>query len=119
MSLLARNLARSNKKITLQDRAIVPPLFGSADYDEAFSDTITVSAIIRTPSGKTYFDGVSTEFNITHEIVIAYVEGVTAETWILFNDRRIDILAVENCCEENEVLILTCNDRGVKRASMS
>ena len=118
MSLLARNLARSNKTVILQNRAIAPPLFGSTNFDETFSgDTDPLPAIVKTPRGKTFFDGVGTDVNITHEITIAFVEGVTAETWVLFKSRRIDILAVENCCEDDTVLILTCNDRGNGEAS--
>ena len=119
MSLLSRSLAKSKHTITLQNRDIVSPLFGTPDFDETFTDTQSVKAIIKTPKGKTYFDGVSTEFNITHEIIIAYVAGVTAETWILFGTTRIDILAVANCCEDDTVLRLTCNDRGDKEASKS
>lgn len=116
--LLARELAKSNNTIILQNRNIEPPVFGSSNFDETFSgDTDPLQAMVKTPRGKTFFDGVGTDVNITHEIVIAYVAGVTAETWVLFKGRRIDILAVENCCEQDKVLILTCTDRGTDAAS--
>lgn len=118
MSLLARGLAQSNKTVILQNRDIEPPLFGSSNFDETFSgDSDPLPAIVKTPRGKTFFDGVGTDVNITHEIVIAFIDGVTAETWVLFKGRRIDILEVENCCEDDEVLILTCTDRGVGEAA--
>jgi len=118
MSLLAHSIAKSNKTVILQNRDIAPPLFGSTNFDETFSgDSDPLKAIVKTPRGKTFFDGVGTDVNITHEIIIAFVAGVTAETWILFKGRRIDILAVENCCEDDEVLILTCNDRGIGEAA--
>lgn len=118
MSLLAHSIARSNKTIILQNRDIAPPLFGSTNFDETFSsDSDPLKAIVKTPRGKTFFDGVGTDVNITHEIIISFVAGVSAETWILFKGRRIDILAVENCCEDDQVLILTCNDRGTGEAS--
>lgn len=116
-NLFLRNLAKCGKSITLQDRAIAPPTFGTPDFDENFSNDNTVQAIVKTVRGKTFFDGVNPERAITHEICIEYVAGVTAETWILFNGRRIDILAVENCCENDDVLILTCTDRGVGEAA--
>ena len=118
MSLLARGLAHSNKTVILQNRDIEPPLFGSSNFDETFSgDSDPLPAIVKTPRGKTFFDGVGTDVNITHEIVIAFIEGVSAETWVLFKGRRIDILEVENCCEDDEVLILTCTDRGTGEAA--
>ena len=117
MSLFARNLARCGKDITLQNRDIEAPIFGTPDFTETFSGDQVVKAIVKTVNGKTFFDGVNTETNITHEMRIDYLAGVTAETWILFNSRRIDILSVENCCENDDVLILTCSERGVGLAA--
>lgn len=118
MSLFKRNLAKYGKSITLQNRDIVSPIFGTPDFDENFSGDIVRTALVKTIRGKTFFDGVSTERLITHEFRIEYESGViddntvTAETWVLFKSRRIDVLSVTNCCEEDEVLILTCSDRG-------
>lgn len=117
MSLFKRNLAKCGQPITLQNRDIQAPVFGTPDFDEEFSDIDTVQAIVKTKSGKTFFDGVATERLITHEICIEYVAGVTAETWVEFKGRRIDVLQVTNCCEKDEVLILTCSERGVGEAS--
>lgn len=116
-ALFKRNLAKCGKTITLQNRAISSPLFGQPDFGETFSGDQDVTAIIKTVKGKTFFDGISTEVNITHEICIEYLAGVTAETWILFKSRRIDILQVTNCCEEDKVLILTCSERGTAEAA--
>lgn len=117
MSLFARNLARCGQTITLQNRAIAAPVFGSVDFGETFSDDQDVQAIVKTVKGKTFFDGVNTEKIITHEMCINYIEGVTSETWILFKGRRIDILNVINCCEKDKMLILICSERGVGEAA--
>jgi len=117
MSLFDRQLAKCGKTITLQNRDIVAPIFGNQNFDESFSGDQNVQAIIKTVRGKTFFDGVNTETNITHEIRIKYLAGVTAETWILFSGRRIDILSVENCCEEDRILVLTCSERGTAEAA--
>ncbi len=122
-SLFKRNLAKHGKTITLQNRDILPPIFGSSDFNETFSGDTDVKAIVKTVNGKTFFDGVETERLITHEFQIEFVSGtidddtVTAETWVVFKGRRIDILDVENCCENDEKLILTCSDRGTGEAS--
>lgn len=118
MSLFDRQLKTCGQQITLQNRAIQPPSFGSPDFDENFSGDLPVQALISTERGKTLFDGVATDNPITHKICINYVEGVTAETWVLLdNGSRLDILDVENCCEKNERLILRCTDRGTAQAS--
>lgn len=117
MTLLAHSLAKCGQLITLQNRDIVSPVFGSVDFDENFSGDQVVTALVKTIRGKTFFDGVSAERLITHEIILYFVAGITAETWILFKGRRIDVLAVDNCAEKDKVLILTCSDRGVGEAA--
>ena len=103
--------------ITLNNRDITPPLFNTVDFDENF-DPIDVGnpesfSLIETVTGKTFFDGVNTETPITHIIYIPYNENVTAETWITFEDRRIDILRVEDFDERHQFMKLTCNERGL------
>lgn len=99
-------------KIKLQGRNITPPVFGSADFDEKFSLEAEVWAMINTVSGRTYFDG-NADLNITHHIYIRYDVTVTAETWIEFGGRRIDILTVENLDERSEYMKLVCIERGL------
>lgn len=121
--MFKRNLAKYGQTITLQNRDIVAPVFGFANFDESFSGDIDRPAIVKTIKGKTFFDGVAEERIITHEFMLEYEAGVvddtliTSETWILFKGRRIDVLSVENCCEKDEVLILTCSDVGTGEAA--
>lgn len=115
--LFKRNLAKHGQTITLQNRSIVQPLFGGVDFDERFDGDNDVQAIVKTIKGKTFFDGVNTESVITHELLIEFIDGVTAETWVLFKGRRLDVLNVINCCEEDEILTLVCNERGTAEAS--
>jgi len=99
-------------EIVLQNRSIVPPVSGSSDFDENFTPNSTVWAAVNTVSGKTFFDGVGTETNITHEIFIRYDVTITAEVWVLLDSRRFDILDVEDLDERNEFMKLLCVDRG-------
>ena len=117
IGLFKRNLKRCGQDVTLQNRDIVAPDFGSPDFDEAFSNDIVVKATINTQRGKTLFDGVATDNPVTHKICIEYLSGVTAETWILFKGRRFDIIDVENCGEKDQILILRCNERGTGEAA--
>ena len=105
--------------ITLENRAIQAPDFDTVDFDEEFTaPNPPISAMIQTVSGKTFFDGVSTEIDITHWIYINFDATVTAETWVKFEDgRRLDILRVENLDERSQYQLLHCTDRGDKEAS--
>lgn len=107
-------------QITLENRAIQPPVFGSVDFTEDFTGNPPVWALIETVSGKTFFDGVSTEIDVTHWIFIEFDVTVTAETWIKLEDgRRLDILNVEDLDERSDFMKLQCNDRGAKTASQA
>ena len=117
LALFKRNLAKCGKTITLQNRDIAAPEFGTPDFDEAFTNTVDVLAILKTERGKVLFDGVATDNPITHKICIEFVTGVTAETWVLFNGRRFDILDVENCGEQDLCLVLRCTERGTGEAA--
>ena len=117
INLFLRNLAKCGQTITLQNRDIVPPKFGSADFDEAFSGDTVVTAIIQTERGKVIFDGVGTDNPITHKFCLEWVSGVTAETWILFGGNRYDIIDVEDCGEQNICLVLRCTERGTGEAA--
>ncbi len=116
-TLFKRNLAKCGQSITLQDRDIQAPDFGTPDFDLDFTNDTLVTAIVQTERGKTLFDGVATDTPITHKFIIEYLAGVTSETWVLFDGRRFDIVDVENNAEKNECLILRCTERGVGEAA--
>ena len=118
-ALFSRNLKRYGQSITLQNRDIQPPDFGSSDYDEDFTNDRVVLGIINTSRGKTMFDGVSNNRLVTQIIFIAFIPNITAETWVLFKGRRFDVLDVENCCERDDVLKLSCSERGIGNAAKS
>ncbi len=103
--------------IKLQSRNIVAPFFNSVDFDEDFQDSAEVWALIETQTGRTVFDGVDTDINITHNIIIRYDVAVTAETWIELDSERIDIVFVEDLESRKEWMKLLCTTRGVGEAS--
>lgn len=106
-------------EITLENRAIEAPEFDTVDYDETFTaPNPAIWSLIETVSGKTFFDGVGTEIDVTHWIYINFDTTVTAETWVKLSDgRRLDILMVENLDERSDVMKLVCVDRGAAQAS--
>lgn len=118
IQLFKRNLIKCGQEIILQDRNIQPPVFGDPDFDETFVDVDTVSSLIDTERGNVLFDGVSTDRPITHKICIEYLGGVvSSQTWIKFGERRFDIIDVENYNERDEILKLSCHERGVGEAT--
>ena len=105
-------------EITLENRAITAPEFEGVDFDETFTPNTPVWALVETVRGKTFFDGVNTEEDITHWIYINFDSTVTSETWIkLADERRLDIVRVENLDERSEFMLLHSIDRGAKEAS--
>lgn len=118
MSLFKRQLNKNGKDITLHNRAIVAPAGGEVDFDMSFTTPTPVRALLCTQRGTTLFDGVATDRLVTHLVKIEYMAGVTAETWVQLADgRRLDVLDVENCCEDNTILKLLCAETGANKAS--
>lgn len=118
------NIRRKHRKVCigdkdtlvkLQSRALTAPSSG-VDLSETFVDISDVWALVETVSGKSFFNDVGIEFNVTHHIYIDYIAGITDEAWIEFTDasgdRRFDILDFEDLEERHEDLKLVCNDRG-------
>lgn len=99
-------------EVIIEDRNITPVLEG-VDFGEEFTEKYKAMAAINTVSGKTFFDGINTEINVTHIIGLRFDATVTAECWINFNGRRIDILDLENLDERNEWMEATCVERGL------
>lgn len=98
-------------EIVLQDRKIIAPTT-TVDFSENFTEAAIVWAKMDTGRGKTAFDDSEIETDITHEFSIRYLDGITAETWILFENRRFDIIDVEDMEERHEWLVLRCSERG-------
>lgn len=97
----------------MQNRNLTAPAFQAVDFEEEFEDNGDAYAAIDTVTGKTFFDGVNTDSPVTHEIYIVFDTTVTAQSWVEFDSRRIDILKVENFEERNEFMLLTCVERGL------
>ena len=104
--------------ITLQNRSITAPNSG-VDFGESFSGDIDVWAACETKNGVSIFDETNVEKVVTHVFGIRYDSGITAETWILFEGRRLDIFNVEDLDERHEWMILTCGERGDESKSVN
>ncbi len=119
-------VADLDRLITIENRSITPPSAGSVDYTETFttkdepeSPSGEVWAKLETRNGESVFDATNVERTVTHKFTIRFIEGITAETWILYNGKRFDILDTENLDERNEFIVLPCNVRGVSTNSVN
>jgi len=111
MSLLAHTLSRCGQNVTVESRDMT---IVNGKASEVFSDPIPIGAAVKTVSGVTAFDNTNTETVITHRLCIVYNADITAEKWVKLNTKRIRIISVENCCEQNETMILLCTERGTE-----
>ena len=98
-------------EITLQDRSITPPTT-TVDFSETFTENAIAWAMVNTVRGKTAFDGAEVERDITHEFTIRFLTGVDAETWVLHNGERYDIIDAEDLEERHDWLVLRCAKLG-------
>lgn len=99
-------------EITIQARNIKSPPSDGVDFVEEFTGDDVVWAAVNTKSGVVFFDGTNQEVLKTHEIYIRYLQGVTAEAWVLFKGSRYDVLQVDNLEERDEFMRLDCTNRG-------
>lgn len=111
MSLFARNLAKCGKDVIFEDR---DERIVNGRSSEVFSNARDDRAIVKTLKGIKVFDSTNTERVATHRMCLAYRADVGAEQWVRLasSDKRMRILSAENCCENDEVLILMCTERG-------
>lgn len=113
-----------DRVVTIQDRAIQPPT-DSVDYTLLFTDGVAtpdgqIFASIKTVTGEEVFDGHNVGTPVTHHIIIPFIEGVTAETWVKLEDgTRLNIVqgGVEDLDERNEFLLLRCTTTGSETQS--
>ncbi len=103
-----------DKRIILHTRSIRSPNQGAVDFTEKFSESVEVWAKIVTATGKTIFDGVNTDLNITHEIYVRWRDGLTAETWIEHKAKLFDIIVAEDFEEDQDYFKLSCSMRGAR-----
>lgn len=111
MSLFARNLNKYGKDVTFEDRN---EKILNGQSSEVFDNVRNDRAIIKTLRGKSVFDSTNTERVATHEMRLNWRADVGAEQWVrrTGTTKRLKILTAENCCANDEILILMCTERG-------
>jgi len=111
MTLFARNLAKYGKDVIIEDRDV--KVINGLPTEVFSNPTPTLKAIMKTLTGVAVFDSTNTERVATHRLSMDFRADVTAERWVKFGTKRIKILNVEDCCEDEKVMILMCTERGL------
>lgn len=101
-----------NKRITIYQRPIGVPNYGSVIVQYQFVVLAEIWAAIETMQGDFFGDMVSRDNQPTDRFYIRYRDDITADNWIGFNGFRFDILRVENINRYKEYLSLLCVDTG-------
>lgn len=101
-----------NKRVTIYERPIEAPVYGSATVQYDFIPVAEVWAAVETIQGDFFGDMVSRDNQPTDRFYIRYRDDITSDNWIGFNGFRFDILRVENINRYKEYLILLSVDTG-------
>lgn len=101
--------------VTIHDRRLGEPAFGATEFTEEFDSGRKVWAAIKTVVGKTLFNAVAGDREVTHELRLRADPNVTSENWIELDDGTLlDILSTEDLDERGEWLVLLCAETGAR-----
>ncbi len=106
--------------IKIQARVIQTKSNGGYDYDESFTDVVSMFASVDTKRGFSSFNDVGinpvtgSTLSFTHIFYIRYSPSIviTSENWLSYNNEKYIINSVENLDERNEYLALYCIKKG-------
>ena len=80
------------------------------EVSELWEDILNVRAGIYPISGKEFFAAETVNSEITHKVKIRYIEGITPNMRIKFNNRIFSIESVINFQERNIEIQLLCKE---------
>jgi len=95
-----------------QTRELMPQESADIESDIEFSEYATIKVAFDTDSGKTTFDNVSVERTYSHTGYMEYDENITSEMFVLFQNKRLKIISIEDIGAINGVLELRMSELG-------
>ena len=100
--------------ITIQDRKIVPPIdIDDVDYTEEFEDDGEEACMVETINGQEVFDGTNVLIGVIDtRFYIRFRDDINAQSWILFEDERYNIIKTIDLDKRHLWLRLDCDSRG-------
>lgn len=111
MSLIAYFVIKNGKDIQIRDR---DEKIINGQSTEVFSNTLTDRALFKTLKGIEDFSGTNIDDGATHELKLVWRGDIKREQWINRTGKTVlfKILSAENCCEDDNTLILRVLERG-------
>lgn len=113
-----------SERLLIENRVLTPPSSGVASAGFTFSahnEATEVWAVVETTQGTTLFDDVAgLDRTVTHHIIIRWLDGISAETWLRLDDgRRLDILSVADLDERGTFLEILAAETGLNTQAAS
>jgi SPP1 family predicted phage head-tail adaptor len=97
-------------RIQLVQPTLVQDKSGGVEEDQA-TIFATVWAQIEALTGRELYAAQQRVSQVSHQITLRYMPGITATLNVRFNNREFQILSVENPDERTKMLILLCLER--------
>ena len=97
-------------RIDIQQRSDSTDTFGQ--QIKIWKTVATVWAAVEpilTGDGLVY-PGQSIQYETMIQVVIRYMSGLTPKMRVMFNNRPLEILSVENVQERNRIIVMTCRE---------
>jgi len=77
---------------------------------QAYAEYAVVFASINTMSGQELERAQQISAEATHKVTVRYVDGVTVQDRVIFDNRIMEVTAIDNPEERNVMLILLCKE---------
>lgn len=97
-----------NKRIIIQKLVESKNDFG--ELDGTWGNVKEVWAEVRPVTGKSFFSAQQINSEITHQVIIRYVPGISPNMRIIYKGREFEILHCMNFDEANEAIQIMCKE---------
>lgn len=101
-------VGKLNKRVKIQKLGTVKDEYG--ELEEVWQDFKTVWAEVKPLTGRSFFSAQQINSEITHSVIIRYVENIKSSMRVLYKGRVFEILYVMNFDEDDRALQLMCKE---------
>jgi SPP1 family predicted phage head-tail adaptor len=103
------NPGKLNRKIQIMELAQISD--GGGGYEDALVPVKTVWASINPVSGREYWQAQQAQAQLSHKIIIRYMDGINRSHVLSFNGKNYDIQYIINIDEANSYLEINVLER--------
>lgn len=102
------NPGRLNKKVQIQRLTNLKNEYG--EFEEVWQDLKEVWAEVKPLTGRSFFSAQQLNSEITHSVIIRYIENIKPSMRVMYKERVFEILYIMDFNEENKALQLMCKE---------